>query len=114
MEAGREKSNKVARALRICTSDKGCGSCPYRGAHCAERMMQDALAVIESGSPQEPEVPNNRDKPVVMYAMDGEVVQRFRSADEAQRRTGVASTSISRVCTGRRKTAGGYVWRHEK
>lgn len=36
---------------------------------------------------------------------------QYNSAKEAERITGIDSTSIGRVCNGKRKTAGGYKWR---
>lgn len=37
---------------------------------------------------------------------------RFSSIAEAECKTGIAGSHISRVCRGKRKTAGGYTWRY--
>lgn len=103
--------NKVIRGMRICTSDRGCASCPYRGARCADRMMMDALTALEATRHNEPAPRNKRDKPVEMLTMDGAAVRRFNSCEEAERVTGVSAKSISRVCNGHRRSAGGNLWR---
>ena len=36
----------------------------------------------------------------------------FPSIADAERATGIKGSNISRVCVGKRKTAGGYVWRY--
>lgn len=43
----------------------------------------------------------------------GETIARFDSTMDAHRSTGVCSSSISACCKGKRKTAGGYIWRYE-
>ena len=45
-------------------------------------------------------------------SLSGEVIATFESAAEASRVTGVDSSSISKVCRGRQKTAGGFKWRY--
>lgn len=50
-------------------------------------------------------------KPVAQYTLDGKLIQVFPSAREAERQTGVNNWRISNVCTGRRKKAGGFIWR---
>lgn len=41
---------------------------------------------------------------------NGEIVNRFAGAAEAERITKINKSSISQVCNGKRKTAGGYEW----
>lgn len=40
-----------------------------------------------------------------------ETSEVFESVSEAQRKTGIFNNSISNVCNGKRKTAGGYHWK---
>ena len=42
----------------------------------------------------------------------GELLATFPSTHEAERVTGIANQSISSCCKGKRKSAGGYVWRY--
>lgn len=48
--------------------------------------------------------------PIYQFTQDGNLINIFPSAAEAQRVTGVCDTSIIRCCHGRLRTAGGYIW----
>lgn len=52
-------------------------------------------------------------KPVIQYSLKGERLARYRSMSEASRQTGVLENGISRVCMGKAKTAGGFLWKYE-
>ena len=52
-------------------------------------------------------------KPVIQYNLQGERIARYRSMSEASRQTGTREGGISRVCLGKQKTAGGYLWKYE-
>lgn len=52
-------------------------------------------------------------KPVIQYAKDGTEIARYSSQKEAKERTGITGNHICCCCKGRRKTAGGYLWRYE-
>lgn len=49
-------------------------------------------------------------KPVTQYTKDGVEIAQFTSATDATKITGCNSGHISSCCTGKRKTAGGFVW----
>jgi pyruvoyl-dependent arginine decarboxylase (PvlArgDC) len=52
-------------------------------------------------------------KKVVMKNINtGEIINTFNGVKEASRFTKVNSGSISAVCKGRKKTAGGYIWEY--
>ena len=59
---------------------------------------------------------NRRDlsKPVVQYTTDGVFMAEYSSIHEAGRITGIAYQNIYKVCRGKRKTAGGYLWLYEE
>lgn len=46
----------------------------------------------------------------VRQIKNGEIIQVFESLHEAERKTGIFSQNIWKVCTKRRRTAGGYEW----
>lgn len=52
---------------------------------------------------------------VVQLTKDGREVARYLSLKDAQRATGVDSTTISKCCSGyfQRKSAGGYIWMYD-
>lgn len=49
--------------------------------------------------------------PVIQETTLGVYVQWFRSMREASRKTGICESNIGACVSGKRKTAGGYVWR---
>lgn len=53
-------------------------------------------------------------KPVFQFAKNGELVAEYFGAREASRRTGIMPSSIIECCNGKRKSAGGFVWKYKK
>lgn len=52
-------------------------------------------------------------KPVEQWSKDGKnLIAKYASAREASRQTKVSNGHICSCCKGKRKTAGGYVWRY--
>ncbi len=54
----------------------------------------------------------NLSVPVVQYTKDGQYVNTYSSAKEASRQTGIAFQHICSCRIGKRKSAGGYVWKY--
>lgn len=52
-------------------------------------------------------------KRVLQISPDGKVIHEYDSTYEAEEKTGISNSSISRVCRGIRKTAGGYKWAYK-
>ena len=50
---------------------------------------------------------------VVCYSESGELVGRWGSLTEAAEAVGVARQGIMRVCNGKGRRCGGYIWRYE-
>lgn len=48
-------------------------------------------------------------KPVLQYSLEGGLIGEYPSVASAQRETGIQN--ISDCILGRRKTAGGYIWK---
>lgn len=59
-------------------------------------------------------VKNPNSIPVVQLNKDGVYITRYNTLREANAVTGVAYQSISKVCRGKLKTAGGYLWKYER
>lgn len=51
-------------------------------------------------------------KKVYQYDKQGNFIAEFNGTREAERQTGVNASSISAVALGKRKTAGGFVWKY--
>lgn len=52
-------------------------------------------------------------KPVIQYSLNGELIKEWKSASEAGRINGYNFKQISACCTGRHKTAYGYIWKYK-
>lgn len=53
-------------------------------------------------------------KSVNQYDLDGNFIATYASAKEAAKITNSNYVSICQCCTGRNKTANGYIWKYEK
>jgi hypothetical protein len=52
-------------------------------------------------------------KPISQYSKEGDFINTFGSQHEAERITGIDNSSISSACSGRNKSAGGYIWKFD-
>lgn len=50
-------------------------------------------------------------KKVNKYSLDGDLLESYESISEASRQTGIRRASISEAYNGKRKSAGGYIWK---
>ena len=50
---------------------------------------------------------------VHQYDQEGNLIKTFNSIKEASKEIGINSTTISAVCRGRMKLAGGFIWQYE-
>lgn len=50
-------------------------------------------------------------KKVIQYDKKMNKIKEYKTISEASRETNIFNSSISAVCKGKRKTAGGYIWR---
>ena len=58
-------------------------------------------------------VPNIKlSKKILQFTKSGEFIREWPSMREAERELGIAQSSICRCCNGKRKYAGGYVWKY--
>ncbi len=56
----------------------------------------------------------SRSKCVHQYDKRGNYIGSWKSTKEAERNLHISAGNISNCCTGRYKTAGGYVWRYDE
>jgi len=50
---------------------------------------------------------------VLKFTVDGRFVREYMSVMEAERKTGIPHSNISKSCLGKRKTAGGFMWQYK-
>lgn len=55
-----------------------------------------------------------RQRPVIQYDKDMNYIAEYKSIAEASKTNRIDATDIGRVCKGRRRSAGGYVWKYKK
>ena len=56
----------------------------------------------------------NTNKPIIQLDLEGNYINEFYSTREAEAITGIDNSGISKVCKGKRKTAGGYKWKYKE
>ena len=52
-------------------------------------------------------------KVVLQYTKEGDFVQEWNCISDAEKKYSIAHGKISAVCKGKRKSAGGYIWRYK-
>ena len=52
-------------------------------------------------------------KNIIQFNKKMEKINQFKSVREAERKTKISNGNISECCQGKRKTAGGYIWKYE-
>lgn len=57
---------------------------------------------------------NNPKSKIVLQIKNNKIIAKFYGTMEAERKTGINSSAICRVCQGKRKTAGKYKWKYEQ
>lgn len=56
---------------------------------------------------------HGRAKARLQYDLEGKLIKRWNTAKEASIALNIASNSIGLCCTGKNKTAGGFIWKYE-
>ncbi len=54
----------------------------------------------------------NYSKWVIKLTKNNEILHFYPSAAQAERETGIYSSNITACCRGKKKTAGGYIWKY--
>lgn len=53
-------------------------------------------------------------KKVIQYDKENNIINEYNSLIEAEIKTGVRNGNISQCCKGKRKSAGGYIWKYKQ
>lgn len=75
----------------------------HRKKHYNEKKEKFRKACVESVS-----------KPVLQFTKDGQFVAEYPSISEASRQTAIHLSNIASCCRGKRKTAGGFIWKNKE
>lgn len=52
-------------------------------------------------------------KGVIQKDKDGNVIAEYESRLEAERKTGISNSNISKTCNGKKRTANGFIWENK-
>ena len=55
----------------------------------------------------------SRSKAILQYDLDGNFIKEWSSSMEVERELSISHGNIGSVCTGKRKSAGGFIWKHK-
>lgn len=55
---------------------------------------------------------DKKNKPIIQFSKDGELIRKWNSAMDVQRELGLHQGNICQCCKGKYKSAGGYIWRY--
>lgn len=103
-------TEKQIESLKNRRSYKGKNN-PNYGKHLSEETKQK-IRNAKLGSKQSIETIKKKSKPVNQYTLDGTLIKTWIGASQAMKELGIDKSSIGRVCTGKKKSAGGYIWKY--
>ena len=105
---GNKKDNRIENLVVMSLSE-------HTSLHSKGHFVEDSLKERLRNKLHEfwNDRPSEYDIPVVQISLDGRIVGRFRSARDAQRKTGHSNTHIIACCKGQRKTHHHFFWRYE-
>lgn len=89
-------ANNKADNLEWCTGKENCN----HGLH------RQRIAIRQTNA-------THHAKAVNQYTLDGRYIKSFPSTREVERQTGIACEQISRVCKGKNRHAGGFLWKYK-
>lgn len=50
---------------------------------------------------------------IIQYSKSGKLIAEYPSTREAEHQTGCSQSNICKCCKGKRKSAGGYIWKYK-
>lgn len=105
-----EKEQHYIDTLNSCYNmNKIAGNSAGRIQGVEERKKRSELM---KGIPLDEEVYAKIRKPVKQYTKEGEFIKEYSSMLEAAQELGIDRGTISKCVAGKRKTAGGYIWKN--
>lgn len=99
---GRKLSNETK--IKISNSHRG-------KKHSNETKSK--MSKIRKGKKRSEEFIAKKSIPVYQVTKNNKTINSFTSIAIAESITGIACASISKVCKGKRKTAGGFIWKYK-
>ena len=78
----------------------------------SRRKMSESHKGNQHSDETKKKMSESRKKKVLRFTKDGQFMDEYPSIREAGESLGIASCHISQCCSGKRKSAGGSVWRY--
>ena len=97
--------------LKISNSTKGVKKAKF-SKEALEKMSKSHIGKKLSEETKEKIKENSKRIKVCQYSLGGELIEIYNGQREAARKSNVDSSSISKCCKGKVKTAGGYIWKY--
>lgn len=77
-----------------------------------KKAMSEAHKGVQLSEAHKKAIGEGHSKKILQFTKSGEFVREWPSAKEANRELGVSRCTICCCCSGKRKSAGGYVWEY--
>lgn len=87
-----------------------------RGKHHSEetkRKMSEARRGKHHSEETKRKISETRSIPVAQYTKEGNLIAIYYEIMEAERQTGIYHSGIAKCCKGKRKSAGGFIWKYK-
>ena len=110
-----EHSSLHKRGVPLSEEHKKALSKALKGVPLSEehkKALSDALKGHSVSDAAKKAIAEAQSKKVLQFTKSGEFIKEWLSAMEASRKLGIAQSSICSCCNGKRKSAGGYVWKY--
>jgi group I intron endonuclease len=105
------KGRSVSSQTRVKISEANKGKMAYNKGkvtpNSIRKKISAALTIFFTNGGR-----NGRTKGVDQFSLDGNLIARYDSGTSASASVGVKLSGISSCCSGRYKSAGGYIWRY--
>ena len=80
---------------------------------CTQHYNMNYGSVKEKISKAKKGKSSHNNKPILQFDLQGNFIKRWESASEAKKTLNIPGANIGRCCTGERKSASGFIWKHE-
>lgn len=101
---------KLGKSYNI--TEGGEGVAGLRHSEDCKRRLREANIGKKLSDEIKEKMSLSRRKPIVQYSKDGTYIKEYNSTIQAVEETGIDGGSISKVLSGKRKSAGGYIWKY--